>query len=251
MSGTPEATIGVDVFKELIDAMQTKLEANLGTKIDTINNRINNQDLRINDLGQRVENLEKHLTYAEVTKSPPKPPHQDTGASTKTTTTSSTKHQAQNKNHNLTAEEIMSRSKHIVGIFPITPEDIQRNKFDDDMEKTLINTAEEFLQYEMGLRKDQIEDININKVTKTKKTDGKTLYITLPNYTSVTQIFKGTAALKNPNIKISNYVAPHFFNRYNTLHAHCKTAREMDDQLRTKIIYGSTDIILQEKKMES
>ena len=92
MSGTPEASIGVDVFKELLNAMQAKLEANLGTKIDTINNRINNQDLRINDLGQRVENLEKHLTYAEVTKSPPKPLHQDTGASTKATTTSSTKH---------------------------------------------------------------------------------------------------------------------------------------------------------------
>ena len=90
MSSTPEATIGVDVFKELIDAMQTKLEANLGTKIDTINNRIKNQDLRINDLGQRVENLEKHLTYAEAIKSPPKPPPQNTGASTTTNTTSST-----------------------------------------------------------------------------------------------------------------------------------------------------------------
>ena len=44
-------------------------------------------------------------------------------------------------------------------------------------------------------------------------------------------------------------MAPHFFNRYNTLQAYCKTAREMDDQLRTKIIYGSTDIILQEKKV--
>ena len=89
----------------------------------------------------------------------------------------------------------MSRSKHIVGIFPITQEEIQRNKFDDNMEKTLINTAEEFLQYEMGFRQDQIEDMNINKVTKTKKTDGKTLYMTLPNYTSVTQIFKHTARI--------------------------------------------------------
>ena len=44
-------------------------------------------------------------------------------------------------------------------------------------------------------------------------------------------------------------MAPHFFNRYNTLQSYCKTAREMDDQLRTKIIYGHNDIILQEKKV--
>ena len=90
MSGTPEPTITVDVFKELINAMQTTLETDLGMKIDNINNRINNQDLRINDLGQRVENLEKHLTYADAIKSPPKPPPQNTGTSTTTNTTSST-----------------------------------------------------------------------------------------------------------------------------------------------------------------
>ena len=248
MSGTPEPTITVDVFKELINAMQTTLEANLGTKIDNIHNRINTQDLRINDLGQRVENLEKHLTYAEVTKSPPKPPTHNTGASTKTNTPSSTKQQEQVKNQNLTSEEIMNRSKHIIGIFPITTEDIERNR-SETMAQTLINTASEFLQYEMGFRQDQIEEMDITKVTKTKKTEGKTLYITLPQYTWVAQIFKCTATIKNPNLKISNYVAPHFYNRYNTLQAHCKTAREMDDTLRTKIIYGHSDIILQEKKV--
>ena len=91
--------------------------------------------------------------------------------------------------------------------------------------------------------------MNITRVTKTKKTDGKTLYITLPSHTSVTQIFKRTAVVKNPNLKISNYVAPHFYSRYNTLQTYCKTARENDDQLRTKIIYGKHDLILQEKKV--
>ena len=167
MSGTLEATIGVDVFKELINDMKNTLETNLGTKIDNINTRINKQDLEINDLGQRVENLEKHLTYAEAIKSPPKPPPQNTGTSTTTNTTSSTKHQAQIKNHNLTAEEIMNRSKHIIGIFPISSEDIERNRC-ETMEKTLINTAAEFLRYEMGFCQDQIEDMQINKVTKTK-----------------------------------------------------------------------------------
>ena len=101
----------------------------------------------------------------------------------------------------------------------------------------------------MGFRLEQIAEMQINKVTKTKKSDGKTLYITLQNHTHVAQIFKRIAALKNSNLKISNYVPPHCYNRYHTLQAHCKTACENDDQLRTKIIYGTSDLILQEKKV--
>ena len=41
-------------------------------------------------------------------------------------------------------------------------------------------------------------------------------------------------------------MAPHFYNRYNALQAHCKVARENNNQLRTKILYGK-DLVLQEK----
>ena len=133
----------------------------------------------------------------------------------------------------------MDRSRKIVGIFPINTEDIERNKADNKTQ-TLINTATEFLKDELGFRQDQIQDKNITTVTKTKKADGKTLYITLPDYTSVTQIFKRTALIKNENLKIFNYIAPHFHNRYNTLQPYCKKAREDNNQLRTKIIYGKT-----------
>ena len=139
----------------------------------------------------------------------------------------------------------MNRSRNIVGIFPIQLEDIERIK-GDTKAQTLMNTAIEFLKDELGFRKEQIEEMNITTVTKTKKTDGKTLYITFPNHSSVTQIFKHTALIKNDNLKISNYVAPHFYNRYNTLQSYCKTGRDNDDQLRTKILYGKTDLILQE-----
>ena len=228
---------------------------NLNTKVDNITNNLNAQDLKINDLGQRVETLEKHITYADAARSPPQP-IKPTNTNTNTTTEANTgtkgintnKIVTETKNDNLTPEEIMDRSKNIVGIFPIHLEDIERNQC-DTKELTIMNTAIEFLKDELGFRQDQIQEMNITRVTKTKKTDGKTLYITLPSHTSVTQIFKHTAVVKNPNLKISNYVAPHFYSRYNTLQTYCKTARENDDQLRTKIIYGKHDLILQEKKV--
>ena len=242
------------------------LSTEMGTKLDSINARINNQDLRINDLGKRVETLEKHIatypiTYSEAAKSPPKPQQSMPKVNTTLSTTNSTSTSSlqnmmsstpfshtQFKNHDLTPEEIMYRSKHIVGIYPITPQDMERNKGDTNI-KTLVNTAIEFLQHELGFRLDQIAEMQINKVTKTKKSDGKTLYITFQNHAHAAQIFKRVATLKNNNLKISNYVAPHFYNRYHTLQAQCKIARDNDDQLRTKIIYGTNDLILQEKKV--
>ena len=171
MSGNkPEPTIGVDIFKELINDMKNELKTDLGTKIDNINTHLNAQDLKINDLGQRVEKLEKHLTYADAAKSPPKPPIQNkSNTNTENNTATNTNQTVtQNKNHNLTIEEIMNRSRNIIGIFPIHSEDIERNKYDTN-EKTLINTATELLTDELGFRQEQIEAMNITKATRTKK----------------------------------------------------------------------------------
>ena len=122
MSGNKsEPTIGVDIFKELINDMKNELNINLvnvNTKLDNITTRLNSQDLKINDLGQRVESLEKHLTYAEAAKTPPPT---NTNTNTETNTSANTnKVVIKHKNDNLTLEEIMNRSRNIVGIFPNT-----------------------------------------------------------------------------------------------------------------------------------
>ncbi len=115
MSGTAP-TIGEDVVKDLINQMKTEirsdftnldstmgtklstlnnLSTDMGTKLDNINAHLNNQDLRISDLGQRVETLEKHIskhptTYAEAAKSPPKPQQIIPKVNTTLSTTNST-----------------------------------------------------------------------------------------------------------------------------------------------------------------
>ena len=101
----------------------------------------------------------------------------------------------------------MDRARNIVGIYPINTEDIERNT-SNTKEITLMNTAIEFLCDELGFRKEQVVDMNIIRVKKTKKADGKTLYLTLPHSTSVKQIFKRKAIVQNNNFRVSNYVAP-------------------------------------------
>ena len=44
-----------------------------------------------------------------------------------------------------------------------------------------MRVAEEYLQKEMGFQLSQIQDLGIRKVSKTRKVDRKTIYITLKN----------------------------------------------------------------------
>jgi len=106
---------------------------NVNTKLDIITTCIHYQDLKISDLGQRVESLEKHLTYADAAKLPPQPlpqPNTNSQPNTNTNTNTNTNKQTntnantnkvtiKHKNNNLTPEEIMNRSRNIIGIFPI------------------------------------------------------------------------------------------------------------------------------------
>ena len=124
MSGNKsEPTIGVDIFKELINDMTQQLNTNLinlNTKVDNITNHLNAQDIKINNLDQRVETLEKQLTYAKSAKAPTQP-KTPTNTNTTTATNASTntnKKVTEPKNNNLAPEEIMDRARNIVGISP-------------------------------------------------------------------------------------------------------------------------------------
>ena len=116
----------------------------------------------------------------------------------------------------------------MVIIFPVESADIERNKInsDDTSDDILKRTATEYLTDKLGFKLAQINDMNIKGVTKTKKVEGKTLYITFEHQSSVSQIFKRAAIIQNKKLKISNFVPPHFFNRYHTLQTYYKEARE-------------------------
>lgn len=91
--------------------------------------------------------------------------------------------------------------------------------------------------------------MKILKVTKTKKREGKILYVHFEHEDPLSMIFKRSAEIRNNDLKISNYIAPHFFARYNQLQLQCKEAREKDKDLRTKITLGISDLILSTKKV--
>ena len=92
-------------------------------------------------LNKGLKHSKKYITYADAAKLPPQPqPQSSTATNTNTNTNSNTIVLYKQKNDNLNQEEIMTRSKHIIGIFPMNMEDLERIKCDTKA-KTLMKTA--------------------------------------------------------------------------------------------------------------
>ena len=118
--------------------------------------------------------------------------------------------------------ELFGYSKKIVGVSPIDQEDIERAKFDDEAitDVVLTRAVEEYLEYEMGFKRHNIKEFGIMKVTRSRKDD--MLYIHMKDEASASQIFRRAANVDNKDIKITPYIPPQYFERYNTLQLYCK-----------------------------
>ena len=90
--------------------------------------------------------------------------------------------------------------------------------------------AEEFLNKELGFRKEEITDMKIEEVNRPRKEDSNTVYITVKDAIT-SQIFRTSATICNNDIRVSNFVATQFFARYSALQLYTKQAREQDTEL--------------------
>jgi len=145
--------------------------------------------------------------------------------------------------------EVMNYSKKILSLFHVDEEDIEKVRLDDEESDTTVLTRalEEFLIKELAFRDEQVFGLEITNVTKSKKE--KTVYVHMKSETSVSQVFKRAATIRKDDLRITNYVAPQIFDRYNTLHLYCKQQRTSNPQLRTKVTLGNDDLVLMTKKV--
>ena len=91
------------LFTELKNELFKKIDnsdVRINTKLDAIT--IRTQDVKINDLNQRVESLEKAITYSDALKTPSKPDENVNNPKKKEVPKDDT-------NKNLTVQEIMKR----------------------------------------------------------------------------------------------------------------------------------------------
>ena len=73
------------------------------------------------------------------------------------------------------------------------------------------------------------------------------MYITFKEEEPTTLLFKRASEIRNNEIRITNYIAPQFYERYSSLQMKCKEERKQNKQLRTKVMLGEKDLVLKTK----
>ena len=131
-------------------------------------------------------------------------------------------------------EVVLSNAKKIIEIYPIEKRHIEKGRLDD----VYLRVAEEFLEAKLAFKPEQIRDRKIKKVVKSKKEESKMMYVTFDGQEAVSQIFRRASDIRNNDIRVSNYVALQFYERYSSLQLKCKEVRKAAKELRTKVLLG-------------
>merc|ERR1712240_760904 len=61
-------------------------------------------------------------------------------------------------------------------------------------------------------------------------------------------IFKRTSQIKNENVHITPFILPQIFESYRSLQYNCKVQRDINSELKTKVILGTDDLVLRTKQ---
>ena len=68
-----------------------------------------------------------------------------------------------------------------------------------------------------GLSDDEIKEMGISAVKKSRKQDSNIIYITLKDTETASNIFKRTGILKNDNVHVTSFIPPQIFERFRSL----------------------------------
>ena len=75
----------------------------------------------------------------------------------------------------------------------------------------------DFLQYELKMTSEEINDLGVIKITRPKKDDTEKIYIYFQDQNSAHYLFRKGAKVSNEEIKISLFIPPKLYSRFNDL----------------------------------
>ena len=93
----------------------------------------------------------------------------------------------------------------------------------------------DILQYELKMTSEEINDLGVTKITRPKKDNTEKIYIHCQDQNSAHYIFRKGARVSNEDIKISPFIPPQLYNRFNDLSKNTFMARKQDENLKTQI----------------
>ena len=222
----------ISMKAEIIEEQKNNIQKavdSINVTISSIKEKVDENSEKIDDMNARIEALEKIKNKGTFTKVNRK-------SYSQAVLTDPTEHKK---------KKVLEEARKVIGLSPITDEDL-----DEYLEKgmnkheALEEAAADFLKFELKIDSDEMEDLAINKVTRPGKEDTDRIYIHFSSEDSAKYIFRKTSQVKNENIKISQFIPPQLFKRNNELSRLTFIQRKQNENLKTQIRLGESDLIL-------
>ena len=163
-------------------------------------------------------------------------------------------------------KQIIRHAKKVVGMKPIDKAHVQhtvrRNReTDKDMdederwEKALHETVNSFLKYEMKMKQEDIEELEIVKIFPPAKEEWNTVYVELESIEMVNFLMSFTQYMRRDKTEdrpsIEKYIPKELFARYSAVEKIAfEIRKESNFKLATNVSFGERDFVLKKRSKD-
>ena len=153
-----------------------------------------------------------------------------------------------------TIRDILKNAKKVIGLAPISSDDILRlgrEHSEEDEDRMMILEVKEYLRYELKIQNCEIEKLSIVKIWKQNKKDFDILYVEFQHEDSVNLCYRHTPRMrKEKEVRLVRFVPPQLQDRNDKLRDIEYKLWNGDIKFKTRIKNGINDLILEKKTKE-
>ena len=134
------------------------------------------------------------------------------------------------------------KGKHMVGLSPIRRQSIGFfNNITTDFEEAKRMAVNKFLVEYLQITEEEMLDFEIID-SLLAKNENDLMYVTFKEHSSIKDIHRRAAEIRNDDIKVRNYIPPQFWDRYFHLSRHCTKMRDEDKDIKNYIRFNDNDL---------
>ena len=238
-------------FKAFENSMNEKQDAN-EKKSEARLQVMESQLTSLNATVQHLPQLLKASQQPHIPSSPPNPaflpqphfPSATTAISAMRTAQTRSSEPTFNSDQLMTIRDIVSKAKYIVGLGPITADDIANALGDDHTEKVRAAVVT-FTRMKLGITTDEIKDEDILHTFLPDDVNIPRVYAQFPSHAHADFFFDLIRTLRKPELKVVKFVPREFRARNRAIESEAFTLRKHTlPPFKTRIEYSDDDLVL-------
>ena len=138
--------------------------------------------------------------------------------------------------------EVATKAAHMASLGPITLQSVQYFQHDGStFEQAKVLAVCEFLQYNLGYTREDLDAIDIVETRLSTKAD-EFINIALASEDDIRELYVRQAEIRNNDIIIRSYIPPSFHARFMALNHVCAEKRKEEPGLKTQLRFSHKDI---------